>query len=101
MQSITQVLSLQQQSLALIGGLTATGQQERLKTALEVGLGAGLTVNQIKEAQVRLCCLNSGSGMGRAGVTWIQATPAATVDHVWNALLWLFLRVVAVTLVRE
>jgi len=30
-----------------------------------------------------------------------QATPAATVDHVWNASFWLFFRVMAETLVRE
>lgn len=43
-----------QQNLAAIAALTATGNTTELKTVLSDGLGAGLTINEIKEALVQL-----------------------------------------------
>jgi 4-carboxymuconolactone decarboxylase len=50
----TQLLDAPQQSLASISALTATGNLEQLKTQLNVGLDAGLTVNEVKEVLVQL-----------------------------------------------
>ncbi|WEK71162.1 MAG: carboxymuconolactone decarboxylase family protein [Candidatus Chryseobacterium colombiense] len=47
-------LNVQQQSLVMISALTATGNLEKLKTQLNAGLDAGLTVNEIKEILVQL-----------------------------------------------
>ncbi|HEY8388671.1 MAG TPA: carboxymuconolactone decarboxylase family protein [Parasegetibacter sp.] len=47
-------LSPKQQSLVAIAALTATGNLTKLKTELNKGLEAGLTVNQIKEAIVHI-----------------------------------------------
>jgi 4-carboxymuconolactone decarboxylase len=47
-------LNEHQQSMAAIAALTATGNMPQLKTALNTGLDAGLTVNEIKEALVQL-----------------------------------------------
>ncbi len=47
-------LNEHQQSMAAIAALTATGDIPQLKTALNTGLDAGLTVNEIKEALVQL-----------------------------------------------
>lgn len=47
-------LNTQQQSMAAIAALTATGNIQQLKIALGAGLDAGLTVNEIKEALVQL-----------------------------------------------
>ncbi|MET4139595.1 4-carboxymuconolactone decarboxylase [Pedobacter sp. UYP1] len=47
-------LTLQQQSMVVISALTATGNIEKLDIALNKGLNAGLTVNQIKEELVHL-----------------------------------------------
>ena len=44
-----QRLSVQQQSIIGIAALTGKGDLEKLKTELNTGLDAGLTVNQIKE----------------------------------------------------
>ena len=44
-----QMLSVQQQSIIGIAALTGKGDLEKLKTELNTGLDAGLTVNQIKE----------------------------------------------------
>ncbi|MCI3937174.1 carboxymuconolactone decarboxylase family protein [Chryseobacterium aahli] len=49
-----QVLNSHQQSMASIAALTATGNLEQLKPALNTGLDAGLTINEIKEALVQL-----------------------------------------------
>lgn len=49
-----QVLNSHQQSMASIAALTATGNSEQLKPALNTGLDAGLTINEIKEALVQL-----------------------------------------------
>lgn len=49
-----QALSAKQQSIVSIAAFTATGDLERLKTALNEGLDAGLTVNEIKEVLVQL-----------------------------------------------
>jgi alkylhydroperoxidase/carboxymuconolactone decarboxylase family protein YurZ len=49
-----QALSPRQQSIVTISAFTANGDPERLKTALNEGLGAGLTVNEIKEILVQL-----------------------------------------------
>ncbi|WP_316837048.1 carboxymuconolactone decarboxylase family protein [Pedobacter nutrimenti] len=47
-------LNTHQQTLATIAALTATGNQEELKSALSKGLDAGLVINEIKEALVQL-----------------------------------------------
>ena len=49
----------------------------------------------------RLCCLQCVTAGQGPGWSELQIAPAATVDHVWNAVFWLFLRVAAKTLVRE
>jgi 4-carboxymuconolactone decarboxylase len=48
------ILSPQQQSLMVISALTASGNLDSLKRQLHVGLDAGLTINEIKEALVQL-----------------------------------------------
>jgi 4-carboxymuconolactone decarboxylase len=50
----TQALSAKQRSIIPIAAFTATGDQERLRTALTEGLEAGLTVNEIKEVLVQM-----------------------------------------------
>jgi alkylhydroperoxidase/carboxymuconolactone decarboxylase family protein YurZ len=50
----TQALSPKQQSIVTISAFTANGALEKLKTALNEGLDAGLTVNEIKEILVQL-----------------------------------------------
>jgi 4-carboxymuconolactone decarboxylase len=50
----TQTLSPKQQSIVTISAFTANGELEKLKTALNEGLDAGLTVNEIKEILVQL-----------------------------------------------
>jgi len=50
----TQALSPKQQSIVTISAFTANGDLEKLKTALNEGLNAGLTVNEIKEILVQL-----------------------------------------------
>jgi alkylhydroperoxidase/carboxymuconolactone decarboxylase family protein YurZ/quinol monooxygenase YgiN len=50
----TTALNVHQQSLAAIAALTATGNIQQLETALNTGLDAGLTINEIKEALVQL-----------------------------------------------
>jgi len=47
---------------------------------------------------VALSGVTAGQGQGWSE---LQIAPAATVDHVWNAVFWLVLQVAAVTLVRE
>ncbi|MBX3238885.1 MAG: carboxymuconolactone decarboxylase family protein [Chitinophagaceae bacterium] len=47
-------LNAQQQSLAVISALTATGDMGNLKIQLNAALDAGVTVNEIKEALVQL-----------------------------------------------
>lgn len=49
-----QTLNTHQQSMATIAALTATGNLEQLKPAINTGLDAGLTINEIKEALVQL-----------------------------------------------
>src|SRR5947209_16707702 len=49
-----QSLNVKQQSIVSISALTAVGDLEHLKTALNTGLDAGLTINEIKEALVQL-----------------------------------------------
>ncbi|MCF0058815.1 carboxymuconolactone decarboxylase family protein [Dyadobacter sp. CY356] len=48
------VLSLQQEKIVAISALTATGNLESLKSALNAGLDAGLSVEEIKEILVQL-----------------------------------------------
>jgi len=48
------VLSPREQSIISIAALTAKGDLSNLKTALNTGLEAGLTINQIKEVLVHL-----------------------------------------------
>jgi alkylhydroperoxidase/carboxymuconolactone decarboxylase family protein YurZ len=50
----TQALNAKQQSIIPIAAFTANGDLNKLKTALEEGLVAGLTVNEIKEILVHL-----------------------------------------------
>jgi len=50
----TQALSPKQQSIVTISAFTAKGDLEKLKTALDESLDAGLTVNEIKEILVQL-----------------------------------------------
>lgn len=50
----SQTLSAKQQSIVAISGLTAKGDLEKLKKALNGGLDSGLTVNEIKEVLVQL-----------------------------------------------
>jgi 4-carboxymuconolactone decarboxylase len=47
-------LNAQQQSIVSIAALTAVGDLEHLKTELNTGLDAGLTINEIKEVLVQL-----------------------------------------------
>jgi len=47
-------LNTQQQSIVSIAALTAVGDIEHLKTQLNTGLDAGLTINEIKEVLVQL-----------------------------------------------
>ena len=49
-----QTLSAKQQSIVPIAAFTANGDLEKLKTALNDGLDAGLTVNEIKEILVQM-----------------------------------------------
>jgi 4-carboxymuconolactone decarboxylase len=49
-----QSLSPQQQSIVSISALTAVGNIEQLKTQLNSGLDAGLTINEVKEVLVQL-----------------------------------------------
>jgi alkylhydroperoxidase/carboxymuconolactone decarboxylase family protein YurZ len=49
-----QALNAKQQSIIPIAAFTANGDMEMLKTALNEGLDAGLTVNEIKEILVQL-----------------------------------------------
>ena len=51
---VNQALSTKQQSIIPIAAFTANGDLDRLKTALQEGLTAGLTVNEIKEILVHL-----------------------------------------------
>ena len=47
-------LNAKQQSIVTIAAFTAKGDLEKLKTALNEGLDAGLTVNEIKEILVQM-----------------------------------------------
>lgn len=49
-----QALNVRQQGIVTIAAFTATGDLERLRTALQEGLDAGLTVNEIKEVLVQM-----------------------------------------------
>jgi 4-carboxymuconolactone decarboxylase len=51
---VNQALSTKQQSIIPIAAFTANGNLDKLKTALQEGLAAGLTVNEIKEILVHL-----------------------------------------------
>src|SRR6476661_1369397 len=50
----SQLLNPQEQSIVSIAALTAVGDLAHLKTQLNTGLDAGLTVNEIKEVLVQL-----------------------------------------------
>lgn len=47
-------LSVRQQSIVSIAALTSKGELEQLKSVLNKGLDAGLTINEIKEIMVHL-----------------------------------------------
>lgn len=47
-------LNAKQQGIIAIAAFTANGDQEKLKSALNKGLDAGLTVNEIKEILVQM-----------------------------------------------
>ena len=51
---VNQALNIKQQSIIPIAAFTANGDMDKLKTALQEGLAAGLTVNEIKEILVHL-----------------------------------------------
>jgi alkylhydroperoxidase/carboxymuconolactone decarboxylase family protein YurZ len=50
----TQGLSPKQQGVVTVASFTANGDMQKLKTALNEGLDAGLTVNEIKEILVQM-----------------------------------------------
>ena len=50
----TQGLSPKQQGVVTVASFTANGDMQKLKTALNEGLDAGLTVNEIKEVLVQM-----------------------------------------------
>lgn len=50
----TEALTVRQRAIVPIAALTAIGNIDRLKPALEAGLDAGLTVNEIKEILVQM-----------------------------------------------
>ena len=52
--NVNQTLSTKQQSIIPIAAFTANGDLDKLRMALEEGLAAGLTVNEIKEILVHL-----------------------------------------------
>lgn len=47
-------LSAKEQGIIPIAAFTASGDMARLKTAIEAGLNAGLSINEIKEIQIQL-----------------------------------------------
>jgi len=47
-------LDVRQQNIVMISALTATGDLEHLRTALNSGLDGGLTMNEIKEVLVQM-----------------------------------------------
>lgn len=49
-----QPLDAKQQSIVTIAALTAKGDLEKLKTAIDTGLDAGLTINEIQELIIHL-----------------------------------------------
>ena len=49
-----QALNARQQSIVTIAAFTATGDLEKLRTALHEGLDASLTVNEIKEVLIQM-----------------------------------------------
>ena len=51
---VNQALSTKQQSIIPIAAFTATGDLDKLQAALQQGLAAGLTVNEVKEILVHL-----------------------------------------------
>jgi 4-carboxymuconolactone decarboxylase len=51
---VNQALSTKLQSIIPIAAFTANGDLDKLKTALQEGLSAGLTVNEIKEILIHL-----------------------------------------------
>ena len=53
-QNQAELLNEKQRCIAIIAAFTATGNLERLKPALQDGLNAGLTVNEIKEILVQM-----------------------------------------------
>lgn len=52
--AVDATLNPKQQSIVAISSFTANGDLEKLKSALNEGLDAGLTVNEIKEVLVQL-----------------------------------------------
>src|SRR5947207_4392863 len=63
-----------QQNIVMISGLTATGDLEHLRTALNSGLDGGLTVNEIKDVLVQMYAYcgfpRSRVGKSGAGMAW-------------------------------
>jgi alkylhydroperoxidase/carboxymuconolactone decarboxylase family protein YurZ len=53
-QTVSDTLSARQQAIPLIAASMASSQMEKLNTALNQGLDAGLTVNEAKEILVQL-----------------------------------------------
>lgn len=55
MDNENQVLNARQENIVTIAAFTAKGDMPQLKKALNEGLDAGLTVNEIKEVLVQMC----------------------------------------------
>jgi 4-carboxymuconolactone decarboxylase len=53
--NVKETLSAKQRGIVPIAAFAATGDMERLKTVLNEGLDAGLTINEIKEVLVQMC----------------------------------------------
>ena len=51
---INQALTIKQQQIVTISAFTAKGNQQSLSTAVNDGLDAGLTINEVKEIMVQL-----------------------------------------------
>ena len=71
-QQNNQQLSTKDRGIVSIAAFTANGDQEQLKTALNAGLDAGLTINEIKEELVQLYAY-CGFPRSLNGITTVMA----------------------------
>lgn len=70
-------LDAKQQGIVTISALTAIGDIPNLKQALNAGLDAELTVNEIKEVLVQLACLS---------VEWASRMKPSRWG--WQSIIW-------------